>query len=297
MPGCCCASATCRAPRATRARCSRPPTWRRPSSTESWRRPSSSTPRPSRASSIRPRASLTASAWTSPRAPRPRPCCASPAGACVSRRNGPDEALDDMLAAGRIVSATGSTCPGYLAWRSGAALAHLALGEHEDALRLATEEVELARAFGGLRTLGVSLRTAGVVAGGAEGEALLRESVACLERAGDSARTRAGAGRARGAGARGRPALAGAPDAAPGARRGPPRGRGAAGRPRRSRATGHRRQAAPGGPERGRGAHGQRAARGRAGGRRPHQPRDRSGAVRDHADRRGSPDARLRQLA
>ena len=96
----------------------------------------------------------------------------------------PDEAVDDILTAGRIVSATGSSCPGYLAWRSSAALAHLALGEREDALRLATEEVELARAFGGLRTLGVSLRTAGVVAGGAEGEALLRESLACLEGAG-----------------------------------------------------------------------------------------------------------------
>jgi DNA-binding CsgD family transcriptional regulator len=96
----------------------------------------------------------------------------------------PAEALHDILTAGRIVLATGSKCPGYLAWRSGAALAHVALGEREEAVRLATEEVALARAFGGLRTLGVSLRTAGVVAGGSEGEALLRESVRCLERAG-----------------------------------------------------------------------------------------------------------------
>ena len=96
----------------------------------------------------------------------------------------PAEALADILAAGRIVLATGSTCPGYLAWRSAAALAHAALGEREEGLRLATEEVELARAFGGQRTLGVSLRAAGAVAGGGEGEALLRESVECLERAG-----------------------------------------------------------------------------------------------------------------
>jgi DNA-binding CsgD family transcriptional regulator len=96
----------------------------------------------------------------------------------------PTEALADILAAGRIVLATGSTCPGYLAWRSAAALAHAALGEREESLRLATEEVELARAFGGQRTLGVSLRTAGAVAGGSEGEALLREGVGCLERAG-----------------------------------------------------------------------------------------------------------------
>jgi DNA-binding CsgD family transcriptional regulator len=94
------------------------------------------------------------------------------------------EALADILTAGQIVVATGSTCPGYLAWRSGAALAHAALGEREEGLRLAMEEVELARAFGGQRTLGVSLRAAGVVAGGPEGEALLREGVECLERAG-----------------------------------------------------------------------------------------------------------------
>jgi DNA-binding CsgD family transcriptional regulator len=94
------------------------------------------------------------------------------------------EALADILAAGRIVLATGSTCPGYLAWRSGAALAHAALDEREEGLRLAMEEVELARAFGGQRTLGVALRAAGVVAGGPEGEALLREAVGCLERSG-----------------------------------------------------------------------------------------------------------------
>ena len=96
----------------------------------------------------------------------------------------PTEALTDILTAGRIVLATGSTCPGYLAWRSAAALAHAALGEREEGLRLATEEVELARAFGGQRTLGVSLRAAGAVAGGSQGEALLREGIGCLERAG-----------------------------------------------------------------------------------------------------------------
>ena len=99
-------------------------------------------------------------------------------------RGRPSEALADTLSAGRIVVATGSTCPGYLAWRSGAAVAYAALGEREEGLRLALEEVELARAFGAQRTLGVALRAAGVVAGGAEGEAFLREGVECLERAG-----------------------------------------------------------------------------------------------------------------
>jgi DNA-binding CsgD family transcriptional regulator len=96
----------------------------------------------------------------------------------------PAEALTDILAAGDIVVATGSTCPGYLAWRSAAAMAHHALGDGQAARRLAREEVELARAFGGERTLGVALRAAGVVAGGRAGEELVRESIECHERAG-----------------------------------------------------------------------------------------------------------------
>ena len=96
----------------------------------------------------------------------------------------PAEALVDMLAAGDIVVATGSTSPGYLAWRSSAALAYHALGDGAAAKQVADEEVELARVFGGQRTLGVALRTAGVVHAGGTGEALLRESVACLERSG-----------------------------------------------------------------------------------------------------------------
>ena len=93
-------------------------------------------------------------------------------------------ALADTRAAGEIALATGSTCPGYLAWRSAAALAQLALGDREAALSAAREEVALARSFGGQRTLGVALRAAGVAAGAPAGEQLLHESVACLERSG-----------------------------------------------------------------------------------------------------------------
>jgi DNA-binding CsgD family transcriptional regulator len=96
----------------------------------------------------------------------------------------PAEALADALAAGDIALRSGARSPGFLAWRSAAALAHAALGEREAALAAAEEEVGLARAFGGRRTLGVALRTAGVVAGGDEGERLLRESVGCFAEAG-----------------------------------------------------------------------------------------------------------------
>jgi DNA-binding CsgD family transcriptional regulator len=96
----------------------------------------------------------------------------------------PTEALADMLAAGDIAVRSGALSPGFLAWRSAAALAYTAHGEREAALQVAHEELELARAFGGRRTLGVALRTAGVVLAGEEGEALLRESARCFEQVG-----------------------------------------------------------------------------------------------------------------
>jgi len=51
-------------------------------------------------------------------------------------------------------------------------------------LRLAEEEVELARVFAAPRALGVALRALGVITDGRAGEALLREALECLERAG-----------------------------------------------------------------------------------------------------------------
>jgi DNA-binding CsgD family transcriptional regulator len=93
-------------------------------------------------------------------------------------------ALVDMRAAGDVAVRIGAISPSSLAWRSEAALVHLAMGEREAALRLAREELELARAFGAPRSLGAALRAAGVVIGGPEGEELLREAVATLDGAG-----------------------------------------------------------------------------------------------------------------
>jgi DNA-binding CsgD family transcriptional regulator len=95
-----------------------------------------------------------------------------------------EEALADMGAAADIAMRIGATSPSSLAWRSEAALVHLALGERERAERLVREELELARAFGAPRALGVALRAAGVVVGGDEGEQLLREAATALEAAG-----------------------------------------------------------------------------------------------------------------
>jgi DNA-binding CsgD family transcriptional regulator len=90
------------------------------------------------------------------------------------------EALAEFLAAGATATGGMSPSPCWLAWRSEAARAALALGEADAARRLSDEELELASAFGAPRALGVALRAAGLVAGGEGGEALLRQAVEVL---------------------------------------------------------------------------------------------------------------------
>jgi len=92
------------------------------------------------------------------------------------------EGLEDFLSVGDLLTRALVTCPGFLSWRSEAALAHLALGHREPAGRLAEEELELAQAFGAPRALGVAKRAAGVVVGGNRGTSLLREAIDELER-------------------------------------------------------------------------------------------------------------------
>src|SRR5205823_6689756 len=92
------------------------------------------------------------------------------------------EGLEDLLAVGRLLTRALITCPSYLPWRSEAALAQLALGDHESAERLAEEELQLARALRAPRALGIAKRAAGVVAGGEHGASLLREAIDAFER-------------------------------------------------------------------------------------------------------------------
>jgi DNA-binding CsgD family transcriptional regulator len=92
------------------------------------------------------------------------------------------EGLEDFLAVGARLTSGMITCPGFLPWRSDAALAHRTLGQGEPARRLADEELELARAFGTPRALGVAKRAAGVIAGGDRGASLLREAIEEFER-------------------------------------------------------------------------------------------------------------------
>ena len=91
-------------------------------------------------------------------------------------------ALADAEACSRAFETVGFRNPAAARWRSLAALAHLAGGEAAEARRLASEELELARAWGSERAIGRSLRVLGLAKGGKAGLALLEESVETLER-------------------------------------------------------------------------------------------------------------------
>jgi DNA-binding CsgD family transcriptional regulator len=95
-----------------------------------------------------------------------------------------DEALADFLRAGHAAQELGMDSPGWIPWRSSAALACLIIGDTDRARQLAQGELALARTFGAPRTLGVALHTAGLAVGGSDGERLLREAIASLGRAG-----------------------------------------------------------------------------------------------------------------
>jgi len=89
-------------------------------------------------------------------------------------------ALDDQLAAGELFTGSALANPAISAWRSEAALAASALGEHDRALELAEEELTLARRFGARRPIGAALRALGLVSGGEAGIKLVREAVDTL---------------------------------------------------------------------------------------------------------------------
>jgi DNA-binding CsgD family transcriptional regulator len=92
-----------------------------------------------------------------------------------------ERAAADFRRLGECMEAFDMRNPAVLAWRSHVALAELGLGRREEALELAREEVELARAWGAPRAIAVALRTRGLAEGGSEGIETLRESLLVLE--------------------------------------------------------------------------------------------------------------------
>ena len=87
-----------------------------------------------------------------------------------------DEALEQVLLAGRLAEAANARHAAFAPWRPLAVGILLAGGESEEAARVAAEDVERAAAFGAPGPLGAALRARALAAGGAEGLELLRES-------------------------------------------------------------------------------------------------------------------------
>jgi ATP/maltotriose-dependent transcriptional regulator MalT len=92
----------------------------------------------------------------------------------------PENALADALEAGERMRQSGITGAAGTRWRSDAACARLRLGERVEAVRLAEEDLLLARKFGEAWPIGYALRTLGVARGGESGLALIRESESVL---------------------------------------------------------------------------------------------------------------------
>jgi DNA-binding CsgD family transcriptional regulator len=91
-------------------------------------------------------------------------------------------AAEDLLKGGGRFVEWGVVNPGAFDWRSWAAQALFAMGDHEHAIALAREEIELARRWGTPRAIGIALRAQGLVEGGGAGVDLMREAVSVLER-------------------------------------------------------------------------------------------------------------------
>jgi ATP/maltotriose-dependent transcriptional regulator MalT len=91
-----------------------------------------------------------------------------------------DDGLADLLDLGRRYERFGIRRP-LPAWRSSAAVALAARGERDEALRLAREELELARVWETPRTIGVALRALGLVEPNETRLDLLRQAADLLE--------------------------------------------------------------------------------------------------------------------
>jgi tetratricopeptide (TPR) repeat protein/DNA-binding CsgD family transcriptional regulator len=88
------------------------------------------------------------------------------------------EALDDFRACGRRLDQRGIGHPGLMPWRANAALALHQLGRVDEARRLVSDAVQIARNWYAPRALGLALRARGLVDGSVNA---LREAVTVLE--------------------------------------------------------------------------------------------------------------------
>jgi ATP/maltotriose-dependent transcriptional regulator MalT len=96
-------------------------------------------------------------------------------------RGDAEAALADFLAAGELGERAGAANPVLAPWRSGAALAHTALGNPAEGMRLAEAELALSERFGAPGPIGRALRTIGMIRGPESGLEALEASAHCLE--------------------------------------------------------------------------------------------------------------------
>ena len=92
----------------------------------------------------------------------------------------PERGVEELLQVGETVRLVPFDNPSSVPWRSWAAEGLRLLDRHDEARALAVEELTLARRWGSPETIGVSLRTLGLVEGGTAGLGLLREAVEVL---------------------------------------------------------------------------------------------------------------------
>ncbi len=90
------------------------------------------------------------------------------------------EAVADLDSSRSVLQQAGFIGPAFGEMREHSALAYLALGARDAAGEIATENLELSRAYGAPRELGIALRSFGLVEGGTRGLELLAESVDVL---------------------------------------------------------------------------------------------------------------------
>jgi DNA-binding CsgD family transcriptional regulator len=104
-------------------------------------------------------------------------------GALRVAQQRPAQALDDLAAAAAGWRGIFIDNPAAASWRTAASSAHAALGEHEQAARLAGEQLELARRAANPAVLGIALRAHAAATGGDQAAETLSEAVGLLERA------------------------------------------------------------------------------------------------------------------
>jgi DNA-binding CsgD family transcriptional regulator len=92
----------------------------------------------------------------------------------------PKMAASDLRECGQAETDWGARNPAAMPWRSSLALVLHALGQTDEAEALAEEELDLARAFGANRAIGIALRAAALLRRGGAAIAGLREAVETL---------------------------------------------------------------------------------------------------------------------